>query len=119
MHTVLIVDDDAALRRTLARILARAGFEVIAVEDGADALGEISATQAVSLVVLDFQMPAMMGPEVLRAILAVSPEMPVLMLSAAMSSAEKADALTAGARRCLEKPISPTALVEAVRAALP
>jgi CheY-like chemotaxis protein len=61
LRTVLIVDDDAAVRRTMARFLEFKGFDVIEAEDGQGALAYLLGGGEVNIVVLDLQMPVMDG----------------------------------------------------------
>ena len=64
---VLVVDDDAAVRRLVALVLVRDGFEVTAAEDGRDAIA-LSRRRPFDVLLLDVQMPGMDGWEVLAAL---------------------------------------------------
>ncbi|HSQ39757.1 MAG TPA: response regulator, partial [Anaerolineales bacterium] len=71
---ILIIDDEASLRQTMARILQRAGYEVTTAADGRDGLALISE-HAFDLVYSDIRMPDMSGLELLKVIHAKFPEL--------------------------------------------
>jgi two-component system response regulator PrrA len=94
--TVLIVDDDAVLRRSLARALRLAGFTTDVAEGGRDALARIAAGRP-DVVVLDVSMPDLSGTEVCRRLRADGNEVPVVMLSALDEADDRISGLQAGA----------------------
>lgn len=63
--TVLVVDDSAALRRTLALTLQKSGYRVLQAKDGREALEQLQQTSGVNLVICDVEMPNMNGFEFL------------------------------------------------------
>ncbi len=77
---VLIVDDEERFRTTATATLAKRGFDVKAVEGGAEALEEIRK-DAVDVVVLDVKMPGMDGNEALREMKILRPDLEVIMLT--------------------------------------
>jgi two-component system response regulator PrrA len=101
--TVLIVDDDAVLRRSLARALRLAGFRTDVAEGGRDALARIAAGRP-DVVVLDVSMPDMSGTEVCRRLRSDGNEVPVVMLSALDEADDRISGLQAGADDYLVKP---------------
>jgi DNA-binding response OmpR family regulator len=101
--TVLIVDDDAVLRRSLARALRLAGFTTDVAEGGRDALARIAAGRP-DVVVLDVSMPDLSGTEVCRRLRADGNEVPVVMLSALDEADDRISGLQAGADDYLVKP---------------
>ena len=101
--TVLIVDDDAVLRRSLARALRLAGFRTDVAEGGRDALARIAAGRP-DVVVLDVSMPDLSGTEVCRRLRADGNEVPVVMLSALDEADDRISGLQAGADDYLVKP---------------
>jgi two-component system response regulator PrrA len=111
---VLLVDDEAPVRRAVGRALTRQGFVISECDDGALALDRLAADPSIAAVVLDLSMPGMSGAEVLRRIRLRTRELPVLILSGYVADA---DAL-AGATAILAKPIHGNALVDALTAAL-
>jgi chemotaxis family two-component system sensor histidine kinase/response regulator PixL len=64
--TVLIVDDSASLRRTLAHALKRSGFQVLQAQDGSEAIDQLQQGMSVKLVICDIEMPNMNGFEFLN-----------------------------------------------------
>jgi len=102
---ILVVDDDPDLRRLLALTLQVAGFDVITVASGAEALEKIR-TERPDLVLLDIMMPEMDGFETCRRLrrLPEGAEIPVIMLSAADQVADKVKGLRVGANDYITKP---------------
>jgi len=104
MPTVLIVDDDAALRKALATALSDLGHEPAEAADGAAALAWLVRRRA-DAVLLDLRMPGMDGIEVLRRIRALADPPPVAVLTAVPTSANTIEAMRLGAADHLAKPI--------------
>ena len=114
---ILIIDDEASLRHTLARILQRSGLQVTTAAGAAEGLAYIDQ-QAFDLVYLDIRMPDMNGMEVLRIIHARHPELPVVLFTAQPDLSSALDALRQGATDYLLKPLQPQDIVERTRAIL-
>jgi DNA-binding response OmpR family regulator len=112
---VLVADDDATLRRTLAIGLAAAGHEVLTVADGRSALHALREDKP-DLVVLDLGLPDLSGVEVLRRLREWS-TVPVVVLSARAESDEKVQALDLGADDYVTKPFGMDELLARIRAA--
>jgi two-component system NtrC family response regulator len=104
MSTVLIVDDEAALRKALATALSDLGHEPAEAADGAAALAWLVRRRA-DAVLLDLRMPGMDGIEVLRRIRAQANPPPVAVLTAVPTSANTIEAMRLGAADHLAKPI--------------
>jgi two-component system, OmpR family, response regulator MprA len=112
---VLVVDDDAPVRRMLARSLAAEGFEVEAAPDGGAAMA-LAERSAPDLVVLDVGMPGMDGLAVCRRMRAKGLTGSILMLTARDTVADRVTGLEAGADDYLVKPFAMAELVARLRA---
>ncbi len=108
---ILIIDDEAALRQTLARVLQQAGFEVTTAIDGEQGLAFIQTTRF-DIIFMDLRMPGMPGMEVLKLIHASYPALPVVLFTAQPDLTSAVDALRNGATDYLLKPLRPQALIE-------
>ena len=115
--TVLIVDDDAALRQLLGDILSSAGFDVVQAETGAG-LAELVRQHHPDLVLLDQVMEPVSGVEALQVLRASDQDVPVIMLTAIQAEDMVETALDTGADDYLTKPFSDAVLVAHVRAVL-
>lgn len=110
---VLVVDDEEALRSSVADILRSAGYSVLEAEDGQAAL-DLLATQQVSVMLLDQRMPRRSGIEVLQAL--SSPPKAILMSAYRFEGRDRAvvgDKVFA----VLLKPVAPVRLLQEVAAA--
>jgi len=114
---VLIVDDESALRQTLARILQRSGCEVTTAESGEQALAFLETT-AFDLVYLDIRMPKMSGLDAIDTIHTSHPDLPVVLFTAQPDLNSAVEALRRGAADYLLKPLKPEVLVEKTRTIL-
>ena len=112
---LLVVEDDAVLRRQLQAALQQAGFAVDAAADGID--GEhLGAVEAFDAVVLDLGLPGKDGLTILKAWRAHGVSCPVLLLTARSSWQEKVLGIDAGADDYLAKPFQMEELVARLRA---
>lgn len=111
---ILVADDDAQLQRALRITLASRGYDVVAARDGAEAI-ELAASAHPDLVLLDLGMPNVDGIDVIRAVRAWS-HVPILVLSGRADSAEKVEALDAGADDYVTKPFAMDELLARIRA---
>jgi two-component system KDP operon response regulator KdpE len=114
-HRVLVVDDDPALARALTINLRAHGYDVISAHDGSSAL-DLAAHRQPAVVILDLGLPDIDGVQVIEGIRGWS-AVPILVLSARGTSAEKVDALDAGADDYVTKPFAMDELLARVRAA--
>jgi two-component system, chemotaxis family, sensor histidine kinase and response regulator PixL len=104
--TVLVVDDSATLRRTLALTLQKSGYRVVQAKDGREALDQLQQTTGVKLVICDVEMPNMNGFEFLGQ-RRRDPEMnkvPVAMLTSRSSDKHRQLAMHLGASAYFTKP---------------
>jgi two-component system KDP operon response regulator KdpE len=113
---VLVVDDEPQILRALRINLSARGYEVTTAVDGASAL-RAAAERNPEVVVLDLGLPDMDGTEVLAGIRGWS-TVPVIVLSARTDSADKVDALDAGADDYVTKPFGMDELLARLRAAV-
>jgi two-component system response regulator MprA len=114
---VLLVDDDAPIRRMLERTLAAEGYDVVAAADGGAALAQVERSLP-DLIVLDVAMPGMDGLAVTRRLRAKGLAVPILLLTARDALAERVAGLDAGADDYLVKPFEVDELTARVRALL-
>src|SRR5262249_14435916 len=114
---VLVVDDDAAIRRMLERTLAAEGYDVTGVEGGAAALVAVERS-APDVLVLDVRLPDLDGLVVCRRLRGKGLSLPVLMLTARDAVSDRVAGLDAGADDYLVKPFAAEELVARVRALL-
>jgi len=105
MASVLIVDDERSMRDFLKILLEKEGHKVTTAARGSDAL-EIFEQQPLDVVVSDIRMPGMTGIELLEQIKSVSPEMPVIMITAFASPDDAVMAMKNGAFDYISKPFN-------------
>ncbi len=118
-QTVLIIEDDADMRKFASRVLELGGYHVLQVEDGKQGL-KLAREGRVSLVLLDLRLPGNDGWAVLEQIKS-EPELsaiPVVVLTASAAVSQRDRARNMGATDYLIKPLSANELAVRVRAAL-
>jgi len=113
---ILVVEDEESLADTVRYNLEREGYAVVVAADGRKAL-ERFRTEAPSLVILDLMLPEMSGLDVCRQIRQIS-NVPIIMVTAKDSEADKVSGLELGADDYVTKPFSVRELVSRVRAHL-
>ena len=113
---ILIAEDDCTSRAVLGGVLRKGGHEVIETIDGSEAWEQLQLPDAPRLVILDWMMPGMDGPEVLRRVRALQTDRPpyVIMLTARGEKAAVIEGLEAGANDYLAKPFDPGELLARV-----
>ena len=111
---ILVLDDDAALLSIMTMRLKSAGHTVDTAETGWDGLTKLEHTDY-DAVLLDDLMPEITGLTVLQHIQARHPSVPVVMMTGCINSQVTAQALAAGARACLVKPVDPVELDQALQ----
>jgi len=117
VRTILVVDDDAAIRNLAALVVESVGHQPLEAINGLEALKMIERHPQVDLVLMDVLMPVMNGGEALRAIRATWPLLPVVMISgfdAATISEKLGDATPDG---FLQKPFTLDKFTEALAVA--
>jgi len=108
---ILIMDDELALRQTLARILHQTGLETVTAENGEQGLAYLESTRF-DLVYLDIRMPGLTGMEILEIIRARYPDVPVVLFTAQPDLNSAVEALRHGATDYLVKPLKPEMFIE-------
>jgi DNA-binding response OmpR family regulator len=116
MTTLLIVEDEATVRDTLARNFKGEGFEVLTAADGVEGL-QLARERNPDLIVLDLMLPQMDGLSVCR-VLRKESDVPVIMLTARGTEMDKITGLEMGADDYVVKPFSFGELLARVRANL-
>ena len=114
---VLLVDDDASIRRMLERTLSAEGYDVTAVADGGAALAGVERSVP-DLIVLDVAMPGVDGLAVTRRLRGKGLAVPILLLTARDALAERVAGLDAGADDYLLTPFDAQELSARIRALL-
>jgi two-component system phosphate regulon response regulator PhoB len=119
MPTILVVDDDPAIREMITLALTRDGYEVLEAGNALDARQTI-ASRAPDLILLDWMMPGQSGFEFTRALQRDSAhkQIPVIMLTARGQEEDKVAALEAGADDYIAKPFSVSELLARIKAVL-
>jgi PAS domain S-box-containing protein len=114
-ETILVVEDEEALREVVVRVLTRNGYEVIALPCGNEALGVLAEDRKIALLLTDVVMPGISGPELVQKAAALRPDVRHLFMSG------YPDALTGGVGAgdaYLQKPFTAEALLAKVRETL-
>jgi CheY-like chemotaxis protein len=118
-QTILIVDDEPAVRNLLRKTLERFGYLVLCAADGNEALAVHGAHQAqIAAVLTDLAMPGMNGLALTRRLLQINPELPVLVATGQADKDQRSALTAAGVQLLLDKPFRTTALLAALREAL-
>jgi DNA-binding NtrC family response regulator len=115
--SVLIIDDEAAIRDSLETLLVMEGFQVTMAVDGASGLEQL-AQREFDLVLLDLALPGESGMELLPRILEMQPGMPVIMITAFGTVSNVVEAIRAGAENFVQKPWDNEKLLADIRAAI-
>ena len=110
--SLLIVDDDAAIRKLLARIAQREGFIVDTARDGVDAL-EKFATKNYQIAIVDLMMPRLSGYELVQKINAIVPR-PIVIVATALTNGDVATLDDSLVRRVIRKPFDINAVAQAL-----
>jgi CheY-like chemotaxis protein len=114
---VLVVDDEPAVRQLSSRMLQRLGYVAEAAAEGAEALQRIEA-RTPDLVLADVMMPGMDGRELRERLLAIRPELPVVLMSGHPAAEQLRSDLNGAQEFWLEKPFTISVLAATLREAL-
>lgn len=114
----LVVDDSAVMRKVLVGALSQAGVgDVDQACDGQEAVN-LCAANEYSLVLLDWNMPNMLGIDALKSIRASGKTMPIIMVTTEAEKPRVLEALKAGANNYVIKPFVPATIVQKIQEAL-
>lgn len=116
-RVILVVEDDAPSRATIAEILGRAGYDVVCAEDGADALLQLGRRRF-DLVLSDVGMPTLNGVQLLEIMHRHRVDTPVLFVTGFSAEQVQEQGLALTERDYVQKPFRQAVLLERVRAAL-
>jgi PAS domain S-box-containing protein len=118
-ETILFVDDEAAVRTIVARVLERLGYTPLVAAGAHEALALLDAHRAqVSALVTDLNMPQIDGLALVRIVRARTKELPVVVASGHLDDAAQTALAALGVRHTLAKPFTPDLLAETLRCAL-
>ena len=109
---LLIVDDDAPIRKLLERVALRSGFDVDCARDGIEAL-EMIGKKDYAIAIIDLMMPRMSGYDLVQKISAM-PTRPVIMVATAMANADVSKIDDTLVRRVIRKPFDVSVVAEAL-----
>lgn len=111
---IAIVDDDAAVRQALSRLLSAAALEAVSYSSGAEFL-EALASGEPSCVILDMHMPGLSGLDVQRYLAEAKSTVPVIVITGHDSPKARDEAMALGARAYLAKPVEGRLLIAQLR----
>ena len=114
---IMVVDDEARMRKLVSDFLIKEGYEVVEAADGVAAMDHFYEDKDIALVILDVMMPKMDGWQVLREI-RESSQVPVIMLTARGDERDELKGFDLGVDEYVTKPFSPRTLVARVEAIL-
>ncbi|MBR4581495.1 MAG: response regulator transcription factor [Lachnospiraceae bacterium] len=114
---ILVVDDEARMRKLVKDFLTKSDYEVLEAADGEEALNVFYANKDISLILLDVMMPKMDGWDVCREIRKDS-KVPIVMLTARSDEMDELLGFKLGVDEYISKPFSPKILVARVEALL-
>jgi CheY-like chemotaxis protein len=117
-ETILLAEDDDAVRELTARMLAGAGYTVLQARDGTEAAGTLACRDDIDMLVTDVIMPGLDGPQLVKRLAEGELRLPVLFTSAYTRGLITHQGLLDPAVAYLEKPFTTAALTQKVRAAL-
>ena len=117
-ETVLVVEDEEAVRAVACRVLSRQGYTVVEARNGVEALATITDNRPVDLVVTDVVMPELGGVELARRLATLRPGLPVVFMSGYTEADKLQPGLLDADSSLLRKPFSGESLILRVREAL-
>ena len=118
-HTVLVVDDEAAIRMIAQRTLEAAGYRVLLASDGAEAIATFDAHhRAIAAVMLDMTMPVLAGVPTIQAMARINGSVPIIAVSGISANEQLARTASAQVKVFLPKPFTSDTLLKALQQVL-
>ena len=117
MHKILLIEDEAHIRKFVNISLKREGFQVIEADTGEKGIEE-AGKEDPDIVILDIMLPGIDGYEVCRFLKKNYPEMGIIMLTARAQDRDKIEGLENGADHYIVKPFNPLELIAVVKSLL-
>jgi FixJ family two-component response regulator len=114
---VAVVDDDESVRESLPDLLRQFGFEPIAFAS-AESFLESESISETNCLLLDVAMPGMSGPDLQQELIRRGQSVPIVFITAVGDESVRARLVALGAVECLFKPLSKTALLDALTGAI-
>ena len=111
-YKLLLVEDDAGVRESLAHVLTSEGYQILLAGNGVEAL-EMTAQNAVDLVLLDLNLPKKNGWDTFEVMTKQNPQLPVIIITARPN--QLFPALSSGAGALMEKPLDFPKLLQTIR----
>jgi CheY-like chemotaxis protein len=114
--TIMLVDDENAIRQIYEEFLTGYGYEIQLFENGATALNAFEANpKGVDLVITDMTMPELTGDKLSKKILQIRPDMPIILWCGFSEDISENTAIGMGIKKYIQKPVSPRDLLQNVR----
>jgi CheY-like chemotaxis protein len=107
---ILLVDDDAQVRRSTSAMLTELGYEHIKAASGQEAIQQLQDSEGIDLLLTDYAMPGMTGMELCKQSLGIRPELKMLLMTGYADSA----ALPTGSLTVLNKPFTLNQLADTI-----
>jgi DNA-binding response OmpR family regulator len=117
MDSVLIIEDSRAMQKAIQRIFSAESFEVLAASDGIAGL-TLFREKSPTAIILDLKLPGMSGRDLCREFKSISPNLPIIVVSANSDIDDRVLLLELGADDYVTKPFSPKELLARVRRAI-
>lgn len=117
-NKILVVDDEVFIRESIADFLKEFGFDIITSPDADDALRIFQSNDSLDIILTDIKMPGMSGIELLEKIHSLSPEKPVILMTAYAELDSAINAIRKGAFDFLIKPYRPEQLLNVIEKAI-
>jgi DNA-binding NtrC family response regulator len=118
MKTILLVDDEPDILKTLAELLGKTGYTIVAKPDAEAALSVVREGTRIDLVITDLRMPGMSGSELITILKKTLPSVPIIMLTGYGSVESYLKSMSSGVFEYVNKPVQARELRRIVKTAL-